>query len=463
MNANGFIIHIQLRCFIADAPARAFILNHVGHNARSPCSKCTIQGQYIGHRMVFLGTKYISRSDEKYRSLTYKNHNLGETSLSQLLDNLIHQVPFESMHLVYLGIAKKILVALITGEYNKKIKLKTSKLKLLSDHLELIKKYCPSEFSRRQRIITEYVRYKATEFRQFLLYTGPVIFHNILEKSIYSHFLILTTAIRILNLPILSKSLLTFADIALKKFVEICPYIYGPRFMSYNIHGLLHISEDVQRYGPLDSFSAFAYENEMSTYKKLCRKPHLLLQQISNRLEELTKNNVKYYTNSDVLIAFQKHSNGPLPTHLNIKFEQYKSIKVKNMLFSITQRNNCCILNDLSICIIINILKKDEVVMFAVKKFKNIGSFLNIGIPSSEIGFFKCSDLANEIHFVPLEEVKCKCFRMPLCVQTRNIETNNTYNSSNLYKNYNLKFKVFYYYFYYYYYMYISNLFLIFN
>lgn len=429
MKFNNFIIPIHLRCFIADAPARAFILNHVGHNAVSPCSKCTIQGQNIGHRMVFLGTKFISRSDEKYRLLAYKNHNLGETPLSQLLPNLIHQVPFESMHLVYLGIAKKILVALIAGEYNKKIKLKSSTLKLLNDHLELIQKYCPSEFSRRQRIITEYVRYKATEYRQFLLYTGPLIFHNRLEKSIYLHFLILNTAIRILNLPRPNKSSLTFADIALKKFVEECPYIYGPRFMSYNVHGLLHINEDVERYGPLDSFSAFTFENEMSTYKKLCRKPDLLLQQISNRVEELKRNNVHYYSNSEVLTAFQKHFNGPFPTYLSIKFEQYKSIKVNNMLFSIALRNNCCILNDLSICIIVNILKKDKVVMFAVKKFKNISSFFNIGIPSSEIGFFKCSDLAHEIHFVSLEEIKCKCFRMPL--QLRNIDTNNIYNSSN--------------------------------
>lgn len=98
--------------------------------------------------MVFLGTKYTSRSDEKYHSLAYKNHNLGKIPLSQLLHNFIHQVSFESMHLVYLGIAKKILVALIAGEYNKKIKLKSFELKLLSDHLKLIQKYYPSEFSR---------------------------------------------------------------------------------------------------------------------------------------------------------------------------------------------------------------------------------------------------------------------------------------------------------------------------
>lgn len=111
-----------------------------------------------------------------------------------------------------------------------------------------------------------------------------------------------------MNLSTPSQTLLTFADIALKKFIESSPYIYGPRFMSYNVHGLLHISEDVQRHGPLDSFSAFAYENEMSTYRKLCRKPDLLLEQISNRIEELKRNNANnYYSNSEVLIAETFH------------------------------------------------------------------------------------------------------------------------------------------------------------
>lgn len=121
--------------------------------------------------------------------------------------------------------------------------------------------------------------------------------------------------------------------------------------MSYNVHGLLHISRGVQRYGSLDNLSAFAYENEMSTYRKLCRKPDLLLEQISNRIEELKRNNTNYYSDSEVLIAFHKHSNGSFPTYLSIEFEQYKSIKVNNVLFSIALKNNCCSLNDLSICI----------------------------------------------------------------------------------------------------------------
>ena len=33
-----------LRCFIADAPARAFVLNHYGHNSSHACSMCKVEG-----------------------------------------------------------------------------------------------------------------------------------------------------------------------------------------------------------------------------------------------------------------------------------------------------------------------------------------------------------------------------------------------------------------------------------
>jgi len=40
----GNKVPIRLRCFIGDAPARAFILNHHGHVACHLCSKCKVSG-----------------------------------------------------------------------------------------------------------------------------------------------------------------------------------------------------------------------------------------------------------------------------------------------------------------------------------------------------------------------------------------------------------------------------------
>ena len=42
--ANNKRIPFKLKSFVADAPARALILNHYGHNSTNPCSKCKVTG-----------------------------------------------------------------------------------------------------------------------------------------------------------------------------------------------------------------------------------------------------------------------------------------------------------------------------------------------------------------------------------------------------------------------------------
>ena len=44
ITSNDITIVIKLRCLIADAPARAFFLNHMGHTSNDPCSKCKVHG-----------------------------------------------------------------------------------------------------------------------------------------------------------------------------------------------------------------------------------------------------------------------------------------------------------------------------------------------------------------------------------------------------------------------------------
>jgi len=66
--------------------------------------------------------------------------------------------------------------------------------------------------------------------------------------------------------------------------VEQTEIIYGASFLSYNVHALLHLVDDIAKLGPLDSFSAFLFENNMRVFKRYCRKPHLYLQQIARRI-----------------------------------------------------------------------------------------------------------------------------------------------------------------------------------
>lgn len=143
-----------------------------------------------------------------------------------------------------------------------------------------------------QESIADYKDYKATEGRQFILYTGPIILQGIMEEQSYMHFLFLHAAIRALCCPSISQTLLLFAKLALDTFVQKCPQFYKHTFLSYNVHALLHLPKDVEWLGHLDSFSAFPYENNISFFRKYYRKLIVLYNNffIDNLKKKIKKN-----------------------------------------------------------------------------------------------------------------------------------------------------------------------------
>lgn len=193
--ANGITFHgkqlpIRLRCFIADAPARAFILNHRGHMSSHPCSKCKISGVICEGRNIFCGINHSLRTNEEYVTcLDDDHHKDGKSPLSVLPIGMVSQVPFEYMHLVCLGVVKKLLSTGIYGKFSRLTKLSARSISQISTRLKTLATYCPSNFVRRPRSLDACTKYKATEFRQFLSYTGPVVTYGILSQEVYTLFI----------------------------------------------------------------------------------------------------------------------------------------------------------------------------------------------------------------------------------------------------------------------------------
>lgn len=277
VSINDRKISLRIRCFIADASARALILNHRGHTSSTPCSKCKVDGFRASNRMVFNEFDSPLRTDFEYKMCIDTEHHNGESPLSVLPMGLVSNVSFEYMHLVLLEVTKKLIIAWLEGKYAVS-KLSGRQINIISTRLISSSVYCPREFSRRCRDIVEYKTYKATEFRTFLIYTGPSVLCNVVTQNVYIHFLLLSCGIRILMSDISSDEDILFAEKALRKFVILSENLYGIEFMSYNLHGLLHLANDVKLLGKLDSFSAFDFENYMPEFRNFIRKPHLPLQ-----------------------------------------------------------------------------------------------------------------------------------------------------------------------------------------
>lgn len=53
----------------------------------------------------------------------------------------------------------------------------------------------------------------------------------------------------------------------IKQFISDYIIIYGPEYISYNVHNLIHLPECAKFHGPLDKFSAFKYENHLQEIK----------------------------------------------------------------------------------------------------------------------------------------------------------------------------------------------------
>lgn len=61
------------------------------------------------------------------------------------------------------------------------------------------------------------------------------------------------------------------------------------KYYVYNIHILCHLSDEVEKHGLLDLFSAFPFENYLGKIKKVVKSPNKPLQQIIRRIKEINE------------------------------------------------------------------------------------------------------------------------------------------------------------------------------
>lgn len=94
-----------------------------------------------------------------------------------------------------------------------------------------LKKYVCSEFVRIPTSFEELDRWKATEFRIFLLYLGPVLLHKYLPFNYMKHFIVFHCAIRILCHPQDSLKNFQYSKELLFYFVQYYEILYGKENM----------------------------------------------------------------------------------------------------------------------------------------------------------------------------------------------------------------------------------------
>jgi hypothetical protein len=117
--------------------------------------------------------------------------------------------------------------------------------------------------------ITAILRWKASQYRLLALYVGIVIFKHkdVVPDEIYMNYLHFAVAMRLL-LTADQEENLPFVEYILKKFVDEAQNIYEKSFNSYNVHHLVHLSDDYMKYGCLGNVSCFPFESYLGVHVK---------------------------------------------------------------------------------------------------------------------------------------------------------------------------------------------------
>ncbi len=386
-----------------------------GHTGYSGCGKCFVEGVYCDHRVVFLDKNARLRDNGSFRAQDDEDHHQGVSILEELDIDLVRDVPLDPMHLLYLGVMKKLLLLWLKGPLF--ARLSRFQFETVSKRLESYSKWYPREFARKSWSLKFLARWKATEYRQFLHYSGAVVLKGILTPRAYSNFLVLHYAVRLLSVRAWCVSLNTYADKLLRFFFDEFVTIYSGKFASYNVHNLIHLAADVLVWGPLESFSAFPFENYLFTIKCLLRKCHKPLQQIVKRLRELSRALLILKRRKTNQVCFSaEHFAGPLLP--NISGKQYKTLKMSSWHLSINNRCDSCVyLNDGSIVIIENFVV-DQMNGNSIigRRYAHLRDLYEYPKPSSSINIYEVECLSL-LQKWPVCEIKCKALRLPLYIE----------------------------------------------
>lgn len=362
---------------------------------------------FPSYENIHLRTKesFLSKNDEEFHS--------GDSLLLTLPDfDPIKNVPLDYMHLICLGVMKKLLLDWVSGK--PKTKLSSLQAEKLNSRLLNLRMSIPIEFSRKPRRISELKRWKATEFRTFLLYLGPLVLKHVLNKKRYSNFMDLHVAtfifVNIASLDDKSK-LIDYGHNQMVHFIKTFGILYGTENINHNVHNLIHLAEDVKTFGPLDGFSCFKYENYLQILKRQLRKGDKALAQIVKRVMEKDKvckapqqGQLNFQSNLDCPHLANEHNKGPV---LGIADKQFKELRLQNYVLRNFGSNSYCRLRDLQIVKIRNFitLGENSYVIGNVMKVENMYSS---PCASSLLGIFQLICTNVELVSHPINVIKEK-------------------------------------------------------
>ena len=342
LNGNPVNSTVDLCCVCVDSVARALMQCFLQFNGFFGCSWCENPGETCDGRHVYKFEDVLDlKTKEKVRDYANRavhfSHPIrgvkGFSILSELpLFNIVTGCVFDVLHAVDLGVMRQ-LDALLFNTRNSECEWylgKPETIEILNRKLRNI--VPPSNVRRLPRTFASRAFWKGSEWRNMLLFYGPFILKDVMDKKYYDHFLLLSEAIYLLIQKRVTHLEVYQARKKLKEFVKRFEKLYGLKNMSFNLHQLLHACDCVGDWGPLWAYSLYYFEGENGSFLNMFNGTQSVPIQITNRfqqfqtLETLT-NILNSYEPNPELESFLRIQNKLLGSYVKTK----KLIKIEGI------------------------------------------------------------------------------------------------------------------------------------
>ena len=167
------------------------------------------------------------------------------------------------------------------------------------------------------------------------LYTGIFALKGILPHPYYKHFLVLSVAMRIIldDGNAYHNKYLDYSKDLLVYFVKKSATLFGHSFVTYNIHSLIHLPDDVNHFQVnLDKILCFPFKKYLHRLKRYGKKAYNPLVQITKRVTEMENVGVEEY-HKNVLTKISIQNSDCWFTLQNYNFACVKIVQEK--IFSV--------------------------------------------------------------------------------------------------------------------------------
>lgn len=394
----------------------------VNFNAAHGCMKCQVVGKYshISKTMIFTNINAEPRTNESFRNKADPAHHKGETPLSDLPIDMVLDIPVgDELHLLHLGLMRKFLYGwkgLKDKSFGMHTKWSGRDVKEISAYLISCNEFKPSEIHRKIRPLSELPRWKGTELRTFLLYTSLPVLKKFLPDKCYKHYLLFYCSVVILGSEFHCEKMIDLADEMIKSFLNLFKTIYGIEHFTSNLHNLIHLVDEVRRFGVLSKFNAYGFENKLQTIKRLVRSGNLPLNQIAKRILESQFANDTVSEKPSKKVQLCKKSNfdckrfkkmGQIYTVFReLKVSDFHVINNKGNQWVFTR--NCDI-----ICVKYFVSFSDKSCYFYGSQIRNKESLFDVPFDSDVLFIYRATKELAPPKLYSLENMACKLFCLP--------------------------------------------------